>query len=78
MLLVPVGEGLEIKRENGSLKSMDRRLILGDREETGVSCQIDAKIVGRLVVFGDRMMRAKDVEEQFNQPLQERLKGSKS
>ena len=48
--------------------------------ETEVSYRTDVTIVGRLATFGDRIMRAKakDVEKQFTQALQEKLKGSKS
>ncbi|MFC1872822.1 hypothetical protein ACFLYV_03795 [Chloroflexota bacterium] len=45
-----------------------------------VSYRSDVTIVGRLATFGDRIMRAKakDVEKQFTQALQEKLKGGKS
>ena len=48
--------------------------------EVEVSYRSDVRIVGRLAIFGDRIMRAKakDVENQFTQALQEKLKGSKS
>ena len=52
-----------------------------DLRETGggeveVSYRTDATIVGKLAMFGDRIMRAKarKVEEEFTNALQERLK----
>ena len=48
--------------------------------EVEVSYRSDVTIVGRLATFGSRIMRAKakDVEQQFTQALQEKLKGRKS
>ncbi len=42
-----------------------------------VSYKSDVAIVGKLAMFGDRVMRskAKDVEKEFTQNLQEKLKG---
>lgn len=47
--------------------------------EVEVSYRSNVMIVGRLATFGDRIMRAKakDVEKQFTQALQEKLKGGK-
>lgn len=44
--------------------------------EVQVSYQSDVAIVGKLAMFGDRMMKskAKDVEKEFTKNLQERLK----
>jgi carbon monoxide dehydrogenase subunit G len=44
--------------------------------EVEVSYRTDATIVGKLAMFGDRIMRAKakKVEEEFTKALQERLK----
>ena len=44
--------------------------------EVEVSYKTDATIVGKLAMFGDRIMRAKakKVEEEFTKALQERLK----
>jgi carbon monoxide dehydrogenase subunit G len=44
--------------------------------EVEVSYRTDASIVGKLAMFGDRIMRAKakKVEEEFTKALQERLK----
>ena len=41
-----------------------------------MSYRTDATIVGKLAMFGDRIMRAKarKVEEEFTKALQERLK----
>jgi carbon monoxide dehydrogenase subunit G len=43
-----------------------------------LSFRTDATIVGKLAMFGDRIMRAKakKVEEEFSRALQERLKGT--
>ena len=48
--------------------------------EVEVSYMSNVTIVGRLATFGDRIMRAKakDVEKQFTQALQEKLTGGKS
>jgi len=48
--------------------------------EVEVSYRSDVTIVGRLATFGDRIMRAKarDVEKQFTQALQEKLKGGRA
>ncbi len=48
--------------------------------EVEISYSSKVVIVGRLATFGDRIMRAKakDVERQFTQALQERLMGIKS
>lgn len=45
-------------------------------EEVEVSYRSDITIVGRLATFGDRIMRAKakGLEKQFTQTLQEKLK----
>jgi len=47
--------------------------------EVEVSYRSDVKIVGRLATFGDRIMKAKakSVEEQFTQALQEKLQSGK-
>jgi carbon monoxide dehydrogenase subunit G len=46
--------------------------------EVEVAYTTDAMIVGKLAMFGDRIMRAKakKVEEEFTQALQEKLKNS--
>jgi carbon monoxide dehydrogenase subunit G len=53
---------------------VDLRETPGDEVE--VSYRTDATIVGKLAMFGDRIMRAKakKVEEEFTKALQERLK----
>ena len=45
--------------------------------EVEVSYRSDVSIVGKLAMFGDRIMKAKakKVEEEFTMALQERLKG---
>jgi carbon monoxide dehydrogenase subunit G len=45
--------------------------------EVEVSYKADVAMVGKLAMFGDRIMRskAKDVEKQFTKNLQEKLKG---
>ena len=45
--------------------------------EVEVSYKSDVSIVGKLAMFGDRIMRAKakKVEEEFTVALQERLRG---
>jgi len=53
---------------------VDLRQIPGGEVE--VSYRTDATVVGKLAMFGDRIMRAKakKVEEEFTKALQERLK----
>ncbi len=45
--------------------------------EVEVTYQSDVAIVGKLAMFGDRVMKskAKDVEKEFTKNLQEKLKG---
>ncbi len=49
-------------------------------EEVELSYRCDASIVGKLAMFGDRILRAKakKVEAEFTEALKERLKGSKT
>ena len=70
------GEGEDIGRAGHFVQKsiVDLREIPGGEVE--VSYRTDATIVGKLAMFGDRIMRAKakKVEEEFTKALQERLK----
>jgi carbon monoxide dehydrogenase subunit G len=75
--LVLEGEGEDITK----LGHMKQKTIV-ELSETGdgnvdVSYKSDVAIVGKLAMFGDRVMRskAKEVEKEFTQNLQEKLKG---
>jgi carbon monoxide dehydrogenase subunit G len=71
------GEGEDI----GKAGHFVQKSVVDLRETPGgeveVSYKTDATIVGKLAMFGDRIMRAKakKVEEEFTKALQERLKG---
>jgi carbon monoxide dehydrogenase subunit G len=70
------GEGEDI----GKAGHFVQKSVVDLRETPGgeveVSYKTDATIVGKLAMFGDRIMRAKakKVEEEFTKALQERLK----
>jgi carbon monoxide dehydrogenase subunit G len=70
------GEGEDIGKAGHFVQKsvVDLRETQGDEVE--VSYRTDATIVGKLAMFGDRIMRAKakKVEEEFTKALQERLK----
>ena len=70
------GEGEDIGKAGHFVQKsiVDLRETPGDEVE--VSYRTDATIVGKLAMFGDRIMRAKakKVEEEFTKALQERLK----
>jgi len=70
------GEGEDIGKAGHFVQKsvVDLRQIPGGEVE--VSYRTDATIVGKLAMFGDRIMRAKakKVEEEFTKALQERLK----
>ncbi len=75
--LVLEGEGEDITK----LGHMKQKTVV-ELSETGdgnvdVSYKSDVAIVGKLAMFGDRVMRskAKEVEKEFTQNLQEKLKG---
>jgi carbon monoxide dehydrogenase subunit G len=75
--LVLEGEGEDITK----LGHMKQKTIV-ELSETGdgnveVSYKSDVAIVGKLAMFGDRVMKskAKDVEREFTQNLLEKLKG---
>ena len=71
------GEGEDI----GKAGHFVQKSVVDLRETPGgeveVSYRTDATIVGKLAMFGDRIMRAKakKVEEEFTQSLRERLRG---
>jgi carbon monoxide dehydrogenase subunit G len=71
------GEGEDI----GKAGHFVQKSVVDLRETPGgeveISYKTDATIVGKLAMFGDRIMRAKakKVEEEFTKALQERLKG---
>jgi carbon monoxide dehydrogenase subunit G len=70
------GEGEDIGKAGHFFQKsiVDLREVPGGEVE--VSYRTDATIVGKLAMFGDRIMRAKakKVEEEFTKALQERLK----
>jgi carbon monoxide dehydrogenase subunit G len=70
------GEGEDIAKAGHFVQKsvVDLREI--SPSEVEVSYSTDATIVGKLAMFGDKMMRAKanKVEEEFTKALQERLK----
>jgi carbon monoxide dehydrogenase subunit G len=70
------GEGEDIGKAGHFVQKsvVDLREIGGGEVE--VAYRTDATIVGKLAMFGDRIMRAKakKVEEEFTKALQERLK----
>src|SRR4030043_248712 len=70
------GEGEDIAKAGHFVQKsvVDLREI--SPSEVEVSYRTDATIVGKLAMFGDRIMRAKakKVEEEFTKVLQERLK----
>ncbi len=72
------GEGEDIGKAGHFVQKsvVDLRETQGDEVE--VSYRTDVTIVGKLAMFGDRIMRAKakKVEEEFTKALQERLKRS--
>ena len=62
--------GRFVQRTNIDLKEID-----GDEVEISYRC--DASIVGKLAMFGDRILRAKakKLEKEFTEALKEKLKG---
>lgn len=69
------GEGEDIGKAGHIVQktSIDLKEIPGGEVE--ISYKTDASIVGKLAMFGDRIMRAKakQMEEEFTQALQEKL-----
>ena len=78
--LKAIGTGADIGKAGtfNQKTTVDLKEVSGGEVE--VSYRSDVTIVGRLATFGNRIMRAKakDVEQQFTQALQEKLKGRKS
>ena len=72
------GEGEDIGKAGHFMQKsvVDLREI--SEKEVEVAYKTDAMIVGKLAMFGDRIMRAKakKVEEEFTMALQERLKNA--
>ena len=70
------GEGEDIAKTGHFVQKSIVDLQEISPNEVEVSYKTDATIVGKLAMFGDRMMRAKakKVEEEFTKALQERLK----
>jgi len=71
------GEGEDIAKAGHFVQksSVDLKELPGGEVE--ISYRTDVNIVGKLAMFGDRIMKAKakKVEEEFTKALQERLKG---
>jgi uncharacterized protein len=75
--LVMEGEGEDItKLGHMKQKTVVELCDIGDGN-VDVSYKSDVAIVGKLAMFGDRVMKskAKEVEKEFTQSLQEKLKG---
>jgi len=70
------GEGEDIAKTGHFVQKSIVDLQEISPNEVEVSYKTDATIVGKLAMFGDRMMRAKakKVEEEFTKALQEKLK----
>ncbi len=70
------GEGEDIAKAGHFVQKSVVDLREVSPNEVEISYRTDATIVGKLAMFGDRMIRAKakKVEEEFTQALQERLK----
>ncbi len=70
------GEGEDIGKAGHFVQKSAVDLREVGEGEVEVSYRTDATIVGKLAMFGDRIMRAKakKVEEEFTKALQERLK----
>jgi carbon monoxide dehydrogenase subunit G len=70
------GEGEDIGKAGHFVQKSVVDLRETPEGEVEVSYKTDATIVGKLAMFGDRIMRAKakKVEEEFTKALQERLK----
>jgi carbon monoxide dehydrogenase subunit G len=70
------GEGEDIAKAGHFVQKSIVDLQEISPNEVEVSYKTDATIVGKLAMFGDRMMRAKakKVEEEFTKALQEKLK----
>ena len=70
------GEGEDIAKVGHFVQKSVVSLREISPSEVELSYRIDATIVGKLAMFGDRMIRAKakKVEEEFTEALQERLK----
>jgi len=76
--LKAIGTGADIGKAGtfNQKTTVDLKEVSGGEVE--VSYRSDVAIVGRLAIFGDRIMKAKakDVEKQFTQALREKLQGS--
>ena len=72
------GEGEDIGKAGHFVQKSVVNLRETPEGEVEVSYKTDATVVGKLAMFGDRIMRAKakKVEEEFTKALQERLKKS--
>jgi hypothetical protein len=70
------GEGEDIAKAGHFVQKSIVNLREISPSEVELSYRTDATIVGKLAMFGDRMIRAKakKVEEEFTEALQERLK----
>jgi uncharacterized protein len=70
------GEGEDIAKVGHFVQKSVVNLREISPSEVELSYRTDATIVGKLAMFGDRMIRAKakKVEEEFTEALQERLK----
>jgi len=69
------GEGEDVMKAGHFIQKSAVNLRENGLDEVEVSYRSDVTIVGKLAMFGDRIMRAKakKVEEEFTRALQERL-----
>jgi carbon monoxide dehydrogenase subunit G len=72
-----VGKGADITKLGTFTFEMDFNLTEHKPNNVEVSYKVNYSMVGRLATFGERVMRAKanELNEQFAQNLQEKLKG---
>jgi carbon monoxide dehydrogenase subunit G len=70
------GEGEDIGKAGRFVQKTTINLKEREGGEVEISYRSDANIVGKLAMFGDRIMRAKakKVEQEFTEALQEKLK----
>lgn len=74
------GEGEDIGKAGHFVQRTSIDLKENDRGEVEVSYRCNANIVGKLAMFGDRILRAKakKLEEEFTKALEEKLKNTVS
>jgi carbon monoxide dehydrogenase subunit G len=70
------GDGLDLGKAGRFTQKTSIDLKETDGDEVEVSYRCNATIVGKLAMFGDRILRAKakKIEAEFTQALREKLK----